>query len=386
MPPKPTYTTFQTLPFRVRHSPRLIITGAPASGKGTQCELLVRVLHVVHVSTGSLLRDAIEKNTKLGQQAQGYMARGHLVPDVLLVNVVFERLGEPDFVARGSLLDGFSRTLAQAQALVAAQIVPDCVLALHVPDEQVIKRIAGQRLDPETGKTYHVDFNPPPLEIADRLIQRRDDTEATVHTRLEQFHTHSHAVVSLLGGVCPLNQVIERVASRRWPTSSWVPPSAAFSATMRHVCRFVGCAWVFLVHVLEEHLPASGTKPARVNYIRYVYGDASVSTNGEEDKFAGIFFLLRRALPFLATFTLTCSANKESEVSVLWIAKGDVRFGTTKCAQMLGRRGRNEKSQHRKAGVFRRLRAPTSKVKNSDLDEREDCTRKTISSKPKHEG
>jgi adenylate kinase len=191
-------------PLRVRNPPRLIITGAPASGKGTQCELLVRALHVVHLSTGDMLRQAIRDGTSLGQQAQGYMDGGQLVPDELIVGVVLERLAQPDCNARGWLLDGFPRTEAQAQALLAARTVPDCVLALDVPDDEVVKRIAGRRLDPETGKTYHVEFNPPPPEVAERVVQRSDDTEETVRTRLEQFHAHSKAVVAALGGVSEL--------------------------------------------------------------------------------------------------------------------------------------------------------------------------------------
>lgn len=139
-------------PLRVRNPPRLIITGAPASGKGTQCELLVRALHVVHLSTGDMLRQAIRDGTSLGKQAQGYMDGGQLVPDELIVGVVLERLAQPDCKARGWLLDGFPRTEAQAQALLAARTIPDCVLALDVPDDEVVKRIAGRRLDPRRVK------------------------------------------------------------------------------------------------------------------------------------------------------------------------------------------------------------------------------------------
>ncbi|EEY70320.1 adenylate kinase, putative [Phytophthora infestans T30-4] len=193
-------------PFRARNPPQLIITGPPVSGKGTQCELLVRALDVVHLSTGEMLRQAIRDGTSLGQQAQGYMDNGQLVPDELIVGVVLERLALPDCKSRGWLLDGFPRTEAQALALLAARIAPDCVLALDVADDQVVKRIAGRRLDPETGKTYHMELNPPPSDVAARVIQRSDDTEETVRTRLQQYHAHSEAVVSTLSGVCELIQ------------------------------------------------------------------------------------------------------------------------------------------------------------------------------------
>ncbi|RLN47935.1 hypothetical protein BBJ29_006676 [Phytophthora kernoviae] len=211
-------------PLKVRNPPRLIITGAPASGKGTQCEYLVRALHVVHLSTGDMLRQAIRDGTKLGRQAQTYMDGGQLVPDELIVDVVLERLAQPDCKARGWLLDGFPRTEVQAQALLAARsedvsTVPDCVLTLDVPDDEVVKRIAGRRMDPETGKTYHVDFNPPPSDVAGRVIQRSDDTEDTIRTRLQQFHAHSDAVVTALGGICELvradgTQSVEQVAEQ----------------------------------------------------------------------------------------------------------------------------------------------------------------------------
>ncbi|KAI9988387.1 hypothetical protein PInf_021790 [Phytophthora infestans] len=179
--------------------PKLVISGPPAGGKGTQCEQLVALLNVVHLSTGDMLRQAIREQSPLGMQAQGFMDGGQLVPDELIVDVVLERITQPDCESRGWLLDGFPRTATQAEALLAARggkAAPDCVLVLDVPDEEVIRRIAGRRVDPETGKTYHVEFNPPPLEVQARVIQRSDDTEETLRTRLEQFHAHSDGVLA----------------------------------------------------------------------------------------------------------------------------------------------------------------------------------------------
>ncbi|ETI55120.1 hypothetical protein F441_02152 [Phytophthora nicotianae CJ01A1] len=179
--------------------PRLVILGPPAGGKGTQCELLVELLGVVHLSTGNILRQAIQAKTPLGLKAQQFMDQGELVPDDLIVDVVLGRLAESDCVTRGWLLDGFPRTSRQAEALLQAQggrAAPDCVLELEVPDNEVIRRIAGRRVDPVTGRTYHVEFNPPPVEVAGRVEQRSDDTEAKIRTRLTQFHSNADAVRS----------------------------------------------------------------------------------------------------------------------------------------------------------------------------------------------
>lgn len=185
--------------------PRLVILGPPAGGKGTQCELLVEMLGVVHLSTGNILRQAIQDKTPLGLKAQQFMDHGDFVPDDLIVDVVLGRLAESDCVTRGWLLDGFPRTARQAEALLTAgrgMAAPDCVLELEVPDKEVIRRIAGRRVDPVTGKTYHVEFNPPPVAVLSRVVQRSDDTEEKIRTRLTQFHAHAGAVRSAFESYC----------------------------------------------------------------------------------------------------------------------------------------------------------------------------------------
>ena len=204
---------------------RIIIAGAPASGKGatrwcrdphssgrgglvgvltdwscltgTQCELIVAKYNCVHISTGDMLRAAAKSGSELGVQAAELMAAGQLVPDDLIIGIVKDRLAEPDCAARGWLLDGFPRTEAQALALVQMGIAPDAFVSLNVPDELLVERVVGRRTDPETGKIYHLKFNPPPeddAELLARLVHRADDTEETCQKRLEQFHAHINAV------------------------------------------------------------------------------------------------------------------------------------------------------------------------------------------------
>ncbi|KAF0692026.1 Aste57867_16828 [Aphanomyces stellatus] len=176
----------------------MIICGPPAGGKGTQCERLVDLFGVVHLSTGDMLRAAIHANSDVGRQAKRFMDVGELVPDSLIVDVILDRLTQPDCLERGWLLDGFPRTQGQAQAMLATGIVPDLVVVLDVPDDEVVSRIAGRRVDLATGKTYHVTFNPPPPDV--EVVQRSDDNEETIRVRLATYHTHCDAVVESFEG------------------------------------------------------------------------------------------------------------------------------------------------------------------------------------------
>eukprot|EP00339_Tiarina_fusa_P006485 CAMPEP_0117060236 /NCGR_PEP_ID=MMETSP0472-20121206/41861_1 /TAXON_ID=693140 ORGANISM="Tiarina fusus, Strain LIS" /NCGR_SAMPLE_ID=MMETSP0472 /ASSEMBLY_ACC=CAM_ASM_000603 /LENGTH=259 /DNA_ID=CAMNT_0004778293 /DNA_START=73 /DNA_END=852 /DNA_ORIENTATION=- len=185
-PPSPITTLFAA---------NLIIAGAPASGKGTQCEVIKEKLGVVHLSTGDMLRAAVAAQTEVGKLAKDFMDGGKLVPDEVIIGVVQDRLAEKDCQSQGWLLDGFPRTQAQAKALADAGVKADCFLFLDVPDEVLVERVVGRRTDPVTGKIYHMTFSPPDdEEVLNRLEQRSDDTEEKVKVRLEQFHANVEAV------------------------------------------------------------------------------------------------------------------------------------------------------------------------------------------------
>jgi adenylate kinase len=178
---------------------RLILIGPPASGKGTQAAVLKEKLGIAHISTGDMLRAAVKEGTALGEEAESYMSAGQLVPDDLVIRMVLERLQKPD-ASEGFLLDGFPRTQPQAEALDAALdeagLGIDAVVFIDVPDEVVLERMTGRRTDPETGTIYHMTFNPPPAEVADRVVQRPDDNPASVKVRLEKYHSETEPIVS----------------------------------------------------------------------------------------------------------------------------------------------------------------------------------------------
>mmetsp|Transcript_55482 Transcript_55482/g.161164 ORF Transcript_55482/g.161164 Transcript_55482/m.161164 type:complete len:281 (+) Transcript_55482:35-877(+) len=173
----------------------VIIAGAPASGKGTQCEVIKEKFGVVHLSTGDMLRAAVSAGTEIGKLAKDFMDSGKLVPDDVIIGVVKDRLDASDCRDNGWLLDGFPRTQAQANALAEAGVSADCFLFLDVPDEVLVERVVGRRTDPVTGKIYHMKFSPPDdEEVLKRLMQRSDDTEEKVKVRLEQFHANVDSV------------------------------------------------------------------------------------------------------------------------------------------------------------------------------------------------
>ena len=170
---------------------RIVIAGPPASGKGTQCENIVIEYDVVHLSTGDMLREAVASGSEVGQKAKTLMESGQLVDDDVIIGVVEERLGSPEIEDRGFLLDGFPRTPAQAEALAEAGVEVDVFVLLNVPDEVLIDRVTGRRLDPETGEIYHMTTKPPPAgAVADRVTQRADDTPEKLQDRLKSYHAN----------------------------------------------------------------------------------------------------------------------------------------------------------------------------------------------------
>jgi adenylate kinase len=176
----------------------MILVGPPGAGKGTQAAKLVENYKIPHISTGDMLRAAVKEGTELGKQADDFMKSGQLVPDELVIAMVVERIGKDD-CKPGFMLDGFPRTRPQAEALDGeldkAGAALDVVLLIEVPDELIVERITGRRSDPETGTIYHMTFSPPPADIADRVVQRKDDTAEACKARLEKYHSETAPIV-----------------------------------------------------------------------------------------------------------------------------------------------------------------------------------------------
>ena len=164
----------------------IVLFGPPGAGKGTQAEIIVEMTGKPQVSTGDMLRSAVSQGSELGLEAKGYMEAGQLVPDQVIIGLIEDRLSESD-ASNGVLFDGFPRTIPQAEALSEITAV-SAVISIEVPDEDIVNRIVGRRMDPETGEIYHVSFKPPPPELASRLVQRKDDNEDTVRMRLAAYH------------------------------------------------------------------------------------------------------------------------------------------------------------------------------------------------------
>ena len=178
---------------------RLILLGAPGAGKGTQATFICRKYDIPQISTGDMLRAAVKAGTELGLQAKKVMDSGGLVSDDLIINLVKERIAQPD-CAHGFLFDGFPRTIPQADAMKAAGVKLDFVLEIDVPFDAIIERMSGRRSHAASGRTYHVKYNPPAKEGLDDvtgepLIQREDDKEETVRKRLEVYSSQTRPLV-----------------------------------------------------------------------------------------------------------------------------------------------------------------------------------------------
>lgn len=170
---------------------RIMLLGAPGAGKGTQAKLLTEWLNIPQISTGDMLRSAIQNDTELGRKAKTFMDSGQLVPDDIMIDMVKQRVQEQD-CENGYLFDGFPRTIVQANAMRAAKIELDHVVEIEVDDNELVKRITGRRVHLNSGRVYHVLYNPPKVvdqddETGEALVQRDDDKEETVRKRLEVY-------------------------------------------------------------------------------------------------------------------------------------------------------------------------------------------------------
>ncbi|NBA94512.1 adenylate kinase [Pseudomonas sp. R5(2019)] len=179
---------------------RVILLGAPGAGKGTQAKFITEKFAIPQISTGDMLRAAVKAGTPLGLEAKAIMDAGKLVSDDLIINLVKDRIAQPD-CANGFLFDGFPRTIPQAEALVIAGVELDHVVEIAVADEEIVQRIAGRRVHEASGRVYHVVYNPPKVEgkddeTGDDLVQRKDDTEETVRHRLSVYHEQTKPLVA----------------------------------------------------------------------------------------------------------------------------------------------------------------------------------------------
>lgn len=177
---------------------KILLLGPPGAGKGTQAALLCAHMGIPQIGTGDMLRAAAAAGTPIGLKAKAMMDQGSLVPDTLMIELIKERIQEAD-CAQGFLLDGFPRTLAQAEALEAAQVALDFVLAIDVPDERIVARLGGRRVHPASGRVYHVTVQPPKTEGLDDitgepLVQRDDDKEVIIRKRLQVYHAQTKPV------------------------------------------------------------------------------------------------------------------------------------------------------------------------------------------------
>ncbi len=177
---------------------RLILLGAPGAGKGTQAEIISKRLSIPTISTGNILREAIKNGTQTGLKAKGFMDKGMLVPDDVIIDIVRERLTEAD-CAKGYILDGVPRTIPQAKALLEQGVEIDRVVSIEIPDDVIEARMTGRRVCGSCGASYHIVANPPKTEgicnaCGSELVIRKDDTPETVRHRLEVYHEQTEAL------------------------------------------------------------------------------------------------------------------------------------------------------------------------------------------------
>src|ERR1035437_2621512 len=179
---------------------RIILLGLPGAGKGTQAQFLIDRFKIPQISTGDMLRAEIKAGTALGIEAKNYMDAGALVPDHLVTEMAKQRVAQPDCL-NGFIIDGFPRTIAQAESLRIAGTDIDFVVEIEVADDEILRRMSGRRIHPGSGRTYHIDFNPPKVPGKDDLtgqplIQRADDNEETVKKRIANYHSQTKPLVN----------------------------------------------------------------------------------------------------------------------------------------------------------------------------------------------
>ena len=194
---------------------KLILLGAPGAGKGTQAQFLTKQFDIPQISTGDMLRAAIKAGTELGMKAKEAIDAGQLVTDDIIIGMVKERIAEED-CANGFLLDGFPRTVPQADAVAEAGVEIDAVVEIDVPDEEIITRMSGRRCHVASGRTYHVVYNPPKVEDKDDetgedLIQRDDDKPEVVKDRLDVYHKQTAPLIDYYTAVAEKNPSLKYV-------------------------------------------------------------------------------------------------------------------------------------------------------------------------------
>lgn len=181
----------------------IIFFGAPGAGKGTQAEIVSEKLNIPTISTGAIIRAAIKGGTEMGKSAQSYIEKGALVPDEVVIGIIKDRLDEDD-CKNGFILDGFPRTIPQAEALDKMGVRIDTVLELHVPDEEIVTRMSGRRVCPKCGATYHTKYNPSNNgekcdKCGDTLSIRKDDDPEVVKSRLVVYHNETEPLKEYYG-------------------------------------------------------------------------------------------------------------------------------------------------------------------------------------------
>jgi len=179
---------------------RLVLLGCPGAGKGTQAKFICERYGIASISTGDMLRSAMNAGTPLGRQVSEIVNAGRLVPDEVMIEIIKERLKAPD-CAGGFLLDGFPRTIPQAEALARISVLLDAVIEIQVPDKLLVERLSGRRVHPASGRVYHVYNQPPRVAGLDDvtgepLVQRADDSEETVRKRLALYHQQTEPLVN----------------------------------------------------------------------------------------------------------------------------------------------------------------------------------------------